>query len=179
MKKKPSRGNRAGRLFSLLLFSSWIGFMAVASFFLPSFLGQLPLFQIKQVEIDGNYRIPFEYIRDVVVDLNGNLMSLRSSELEKLLNAKFENRVKKVELKKKFTSKGIVLEVRIEERVPVAKLKLGRSYRLLDKEGVIFKPIGDEGKDLVEVKAYDKGILSKSFPRLYDEVLSLVFLLRR
>ncbi len=180
MKKKPySRGNRARKLFSVALFLSWIGFMALAGFFVPSFLTQLPFFQIKRVEVKGNYRIPFEEVREAVHSLSGNLMKLRGPQLRDLLNARFENRVKRVELRRKFTREGIVLEVSIEERVPVARLRLGRSYRLLDREGVIFKPLGEEGKGLVEISTYDKEVLLKGFPRLYEEVLSLRMPLNR
>ena len=174
MKKKPySRGNRARKLFSLILFLSWISFMAFAGFFVPSFLTQLPFFQIKRVEVKGNYRIPFEEVKEAVEGLSGNLMKLKGSQLRNLLNARFENRVKRVELRRRFTREGIVLEVSIEERVPVAKLRLGGSYRLLDKEGVIFKPLGEEGKDLVEIRTYDKDALVEGFTKLYEEVISL------
>ncbi len=179
MKKKHLREKRARKLFSALLFSSWISFMALAGFFIPSFLVQFPLFQVKRVEVNGNYRIPFEEIKRAVEELSTNLMKLKGSELESLLNAKFGNRIKEVRLEKRFTSQGIVLKVSVEERRPVARLSLGGSYRLVDKEGVIFKPIEDEGKDLVEIRTYDVDVLEEGFSKLYEQVLGIGLPLKR
>jgi len=153
--------------------------MGAAGFFVPSFLTRLPQLQLRKVEISGNYSVPFEEIKVAVEELSKNLLKLRESELENLLNTRFGNRIREVKLKRSFTAEGIVLKVAVEERHPVARLKLGNSYKLVDRDGVVFKPLKGEGEGLVEVTAYDLDLLKETFPTLYNEVLSLGLPLRR
>jgi hypothetical protein len=147
--------------------------MALAGFFAPSFLSQLPLFKLKQIEVSGNDKIPFEQVREVVQELSTNLINLNEETIKKALNLRFKNRVKEVYITKNLSAGGMTLKVRILERVPVAKLKLGQSYMLLDEEGSMFPPFEREGSWLIEVKTYDLELIKRHFSKLYKGVLSI------
>ncbi len=176
MKKKH---DRAKHLFSVILFTAWIGFMATAGFFIPSFLPQIPIFQIREVVIKGNRVINFEDIKPVIEELGTNLVNLNETQIRKELNARFKGRIKRVYLEKEFHLNGMTLNITIEERVPVAKVKLGKSYVLIDREGIMFKPLGDDLKELPEIRTYDIEELKDNFRKLYRNVFSLDLDLKR
>ncbi|HIQ31663.1 MAG TPA: hypothetical protein EYH49_05830, partial [Aquifex aeolicus] len=92
---------------------------------------------------------------------------------EDILRERFGDRIKSVKVRRRYTFSGAILKIEVEERTPVARLKLGKGYLLIDSEGYTFRPMGDEGKNLPYVATYDKELLFKNFTRLYDEVLSL------
>jgi len=173
VKKKYTREKIVKRLFSILLFLSWIGFMAFASLFISSFLPQLPMFQVKEVVIEGNKRIEFNEIKDVIEELSGDLLKLNENEILETLVSRSGGRIKKVYLSKNFSLNGITINLKIIERIPVAKIKLGNSYMLLDREGYLFKPVEGEEKNLPEIKTYDIDLLRKHFYKLYDRIISL------
>ncbi|NPA41769.1 MAG: hypothetical protein GXO18_05775 [Aquificae bacterium] len=151
----------------------WLGFIAFASFYAPFFLSQTPVFKVKEVSVYGTSKIDPQAVREAVFDLSENILALREENLKEVLRSRFGDRVKKVSLKRDFSLNGTSVSVEVKEREPVAKLKTGNSYLLIDPEGVIFKPIGEEGSKLVEIVAYDLDNLSAYFPNLYRYVLSL------
>ena len=164
---------RGNRFFSYLLFASWIGFMALAGFFAPSFIAQLPPFKIKEVVVKGNRSIDFESIKSVLEELGSDLRRLNEEEILISLNTQFKNRVKKVYMSRSLGFDGTTLNLRIVERKPVAKLKVGRSTMLIDPEGELFLPVKGEDLNLVEVRTYDIEVLKNNFAKLYKNVLSL------
>ena len=173
MKKKHNTERRAQKLFSVILFVAWISFMAFAGFFAPSFFAQLPFFKVKQIELSGNDKIAFEDIKELVEELSTSLTSLNEENLLSELNARFDGRVKKVYMTRDIGIGGTNLRLRVVERKPVARLRFGQSYLLLDEEGVAFAPFEGEGKGLVEVETYDIDLLREHFSRLYEGVISL------
>ncbi len=172
MKKKHNPDRRVQKLFSAILFASWIGFMAFAGFLAPSFLAQLPFFRIKQIELSGNEKISFEDVKSVVEELSTSLTGLNEESILNALNTKFKNRIKKVYVTRELGIDGMNVKLRLVERTPVAKLKLGQSYLLVDKEGVTFPPLEGEGEKLVELRTYDMDILRTHFRKLYEGVIS-------
>jgi len=172
VKKKHNPDRRVQRLFSAILFASWIGFMAFAGFLAPSFLAQLPFFRIKQIELSGNEKISFEDVKSVVEELSTSLTGLNEESILNALNTKFKNRIKKVYVTRELGIDGMNVKLRLVERTPVAKLKLGQSYLLVDKEGVTFPPLEGEGEKLVELRTYDMDILRTHFRKLYESVIS-------
>jgi len=173
VKKKHDTERRAQKLFSVILFIAWIGFMAFAGFFAPSFFAQLPFFKVKQIELSGNQKIAFEDIKEIVEELSTSLTTLNEENLLSELNARFDGRVKKVYMTRDIGINGTSIKLRVVERRPVAKLRFGQSYLLIDEEGVAFTPFEDEGKELVEVSTYDIDLLRTHFTKLYEGVLSL------
>lgn len=173
MKKKHNAKRKAQKLFSLILFTSWISFMAFAGFFAPSFLAQLPFFKVKQIELNGNEKISFEEIKSIVEELSTNLVKLNEENITDALNARFKNRVKRVYMTKSLGLDGMRIKVKVVERKPVAKLKFGQNYLLIDKEGSLFPPLEGEDKGLIEIQAYDMDLLKAHFEKLYSEVISM------
>jgi len=177
---KNKESSRSRKLFSALLIGSWFGFMAVAGFFIPSFLTQLPLFRIKEVAVEGNRGVEFALIKETIEEMSTDLFSLSEEDLLSVLHVRSKGRVKRVFLSKEFGLDGVTLRVRIVEREPVAKVPLGEGYLLIDAEGVLFKPAtGDKTAPLTIVRTYDIDLLQEHFPRLYRLVLSLGLPLRQ
>jgi len=166
------RNSKAEKIFSVFLFSSWISFMAIAGFFIPSFLTQLPMFQIKEVVVEGNEKIPLESVKTVIEELSGNLLRLNGTELKESLNGKFGGRVKEVLVSKDIKMDGIRIKVEVVERSPVAKVRVGEEFLLIDDEGDLFYPMDDDLKKLVELRTYDLQVLEKNFTKLRREILS-------
>ncbi len=179
MKRKPSGEERARKLFSVALFFSWISFMAVAGFFVPSFLVQLPLFQIKKIEVEGNREITLEEVRSAIRETGSNLIGLGEKELRDTLNRRFGNRIEKVFLSRSFTPEGVVLRIRLEERVPVVKVKLGRGYLLMDAKGNLFNSGKTNVEGLPELRTFDINVLRENFSDLYRKVLSVDLPIKR
>ncbi len=171
---KHKRAPRGKRLFSALLIGSWICFMAIAGFFIPSFLLQLPIFEIRKVTVEGNGKVEFTLIKETIEELSAELFTLSEDELLSLLKVRTDDRVKEVYLSKDFGLKGVTLRVRVVEREPVARVVLGESQLLIDAEGVLFKPFRGEGvSDLPLIRTYDIDLLREYFPRFHRLVLSL------
>lgn len=154
---------------SVLLVSAWLGLMGLAGYILSyplsHFLG------VKHVEVENAGFLPFSAIRFALEGYD--LLSLEADEVEDILRERFGDRIKSVKVRRRYTFSGAILKIEVEERTPVARLKLGKGYLLIDSEGYTFRPMGDEGKNLPYVATYDKELLFKNFTRLYDEVLSL------
>lgn len=179
MKKKHLREERAKRLFSVLLFVAWISFMAFAGMFIPSLIHQLPFFKIKEIEVSGNYKVDFEAIKETIEELSVSLKGLDEKSLTEALNERFEGRVKKVYMNRNITLAGIEVKLKIIERVPVAKVKLGNSFMLIDGEGVLFPAVSERELNLPEVRTHDVEVLQNHFYRLYDSIKSVKLPIQR
>jgi hypothetical protein len=153
-----------------LLFAVWLSFMALAGFFIPSFLSDLPLFQIKEIVVEGNRTVDLDTVRSALFTAEGSVLETREDEILRVLNERTGGRIKKVHLKREFSLEGISVRVRVEERVPVAKVLLGRTYMLMDEEGKTFPPYPGHAKGLIEVTAYDFKILENHFGKLYSMI---------
>jgi len=171
VRRKSYKENKIKTIFSRLMLLAWLGFVAFASFHLPTFLAQTPIFKIKEIVVEGNQKIDTSMVRVIAEELGKNLLALNEKNIEKHLNKVFAGRVEDVVLKREFSSEGVKVYITLKERRPVAKLKLGASTYLIDKNGVIFKPIGKEGKELVTITTYSLSILRDHFESLYRKVL--------
>lgn len=130
------------------------------------------MFQIKEVVVEGNEKIPLESVKTVIEELSGNLLRLNGTELKESLNGKFGGRVKEVFVSKNIGVDGIRIKVEVVERSPVAKVRVGKELLLIDEEGNLFYPMGDDLKKLVELRTYDLQVLGKNFTKLREEILS-------
>jgi cell division septal protein FtsQ len=164
---------RGKRVFTVFVIFSWFGVAALAGFFVPSFLTQLPLFGIKKVEVEGNRRVEFSLIRETIEELSADLLNIDEEKILSLLSVRSGGRVKKVFLSRDFSLDGITVRVTVVEREPVARVALGRGYVLIDAEGVIFKPLEGDPTDLPLIKTYDVDLLKEHLPRFYTLVLSI------
>ena len=141
--------------------------MSLAGFFVPSFLASLPFLHVREIVVEGNRKVDLNTVRSVLYERRGSLLGLREEDLLHALNERTGGRVKRVFLKRELTLKGITLRLRIEERTPVAKVRIGGTYRLIDRDGKMFPANSDELSDLPEVRTYDLKVLQRCFPRLY------------
>ncbi len=165
-----TKNKRERKILSVLLFSAWIGFMALAGFFIPSFLSNLPLFQVREVIVEGNRTVDLSTVMHALYSQQGSIMKLDENSILRILNERTGGRVKGVFLSRKITLKGVSVRIRIEERVPVAKVRVGKRYMLIDREGKTFPPYKGHPKGLVEVRTYDLKTLQLHFPRLYSMI---------
>ncbi len=154
---------------SALLFTAWITFMALAGFFIPSFLSDLPFLRIKEIRVEGNTTLDLNTVKSAIYSFDG-ILRLEEEKILSVLNERTGGRVKRVFVSREFTPKGISVRIRIEERKPVAKVRLGKYFSFIDEEGVTFPAY--EKKDLPEIVAYDLEILRRNFPKLYRAIRS-------
>jgi len=160
------------RIFTALLISSWFGFMALAGFFIPSFLSQLPLFRVKEIVVEGIDRIDVSLIRETIEEMETDPLFLEEEELLSVLSIRSQGRIKKVFLSKDLGLEGISLRIRVVERKPVARVLFGGGQFLIDAEGVLFKPLAGDPSDLPLITTYDLDVLQEHFPRFYTLILS-------
>jgi len=166
------KGEKVRKVLSALIFPAWITFMALAGFYVPALMMKLPFFQVSTVQIEGTRSIDRKEVRDLVQSMEGNLLKLRSDDLLTALNEKTHGRVRAVYLSKDFGLRGVALKVRIEERIPVAKMKLkGKTY-LIDKEGFLFPPLKGEDQGVPLIVTKDPERVLNNFKKLYAGVLS-------
>ncbi len=100
-----------------------------------------PLFRVREVEVEGNRKVPRETILSLI-ELEGmpNLFTLRLREVAKRLE--LHPWIEQVKMRKVFPNK---IWIQIEERKPIAILQLEELY-YIDTKGVIFSPVGDRDK---------------------------------
>jgi len=167
VKKERSRGKR---LFAALLIFSWFGIMALAGFFMSSLITQIPLFRVKEIVVEGNKRVDFELVKEIIEETGESVLSTTKEELLSALKVRTGDRIKEVFLSREFGFEGITLRIRLVEREPVARVAFGKGYLLTDAEGVFFTPLPGDPANLPLIKTYDMDILREHFPRLYRMV---------
>ncbi len=161
------------RLFSQTMVVFWFILVAVAGFYTPYLLVHLPAFKIKEVVVEGNEKIKSSYIVSSVMRLSNNVLSLNGDNLKELLNKSFGGRVEAVDLKRHISFNGTRVHVRVKEREAVAKVKVGNSWLLIDRNGNLFKPLGENLELLPSIEAHSIEALKEGFEILYREVFSL------
>jgi cell division septal protein FtsQ len=169
---EDGKGERIRKFLSALIFPTWILIMALAGFYTPTLLMKLPFLQVRELVIEGNRTLKKEEIEKTVKSLEGNLMKLKSEDLLTALNDRSEGRVRRVFLKKDFGLKGVSLRVLIEERIPVAKMRVGNYTVVVDGEGFTFPPRGREEKGLPLIITRDPDRVVTNFGSFYRNVLS-------
>ncbi len=108
-------------------------------------------------------------IKSAIYSMEGPL-KLEEGKILSVLNERTGGRVKRVFVSKEFTPKGISVRIRIEEREPVAKVRIGKHFSFIDEEGVIFPAY--EKRELPEIVAYDLDLLRRNFSKLYRAISS-------
>ena len=166
------KGEKVRKVLSALIFPAWITFMALAGFYIPTLMMKLPFFQVNGLEVEGTRVIESREVRSLIQSMEGNLLKLRSDDLLVALNSKTHGRVKAVYLSKDFGLRGVSLKIKIEERIPVAKLKVkGKTY-LIDREGFLFPPLKGEKADVPSIVTRDPERVVQNFKNLYSGVFA-------
>ncbi len=132
-------------------------------------------FQIQKIEISGNEKVPTEDIRNLIekvvekkilVFQTKSIFLTTTSQIQEIIFRNFPQ-IAKVEFKKQFPQ---TLEIKIEERKPVAIFSQNENYFFIDKEGIIFekKP---ETVDLKPQQLLIKNLLLRAELKLGDRAV--------
>lgn len=129
-----------------------------------------PAFQIKEIRVSGNIKVPVEELKNTIgqqIEKKIIFFSSKSIFLTDLGNTKeiilkSLPRVAKITLERKFPN---VLAAQIEEREPVAIFCQDQDCFFIDREGVIFDLVrndisnGAEGPPMLKIKKSEPSIL--------------------
>ncbi|RTZ91301.1 MAG: hypothetical protein DSY91_05210 [Deltaproteobacteria bacterium] len=177
MKKEEEKASRFRTTFRLIQRMTW-GFILVLVFSFAVYLGNRAYrelqvsstFRVKTIAIRGNHTLSRkDLIYYLGLNENSNLLTLDLKSLyRKLISHPW---IKNASIHRSLPS---TLSIDIEERVPVALIKLGKFY-YMDKDGVIFDKINkDVGCDFpVFTGPRDFSEVSAYFP-LITEALSIL-----
>jgi len=145
--KKHYRVRRKKSIFRSRFF--WLSFLFFiilgAAFY---FLVFSSFFQVKEIKISGNIKVPVEDIRNIISDKVDkrivffnlkNILLADLKEIDKIILEKFPQ-IARVSLDRDFPD---VLAAQIEERKPVAVFVRGENYFYIDKTGVIFEEVSE------------------------------------
>ena len=138
-------------------------------------VGYLPPLRIVSVEVEGLSALPEEAVKEALSEIESSIITVDDEEILDLLVRNVGKRVKKVYLSREIRWEGSKLKVKVVERIPVAKVPVGKGFFLIDEEGVSFKPTPhDNLKNLITVKTYSLHVLEKNFPKIYKYVIKTV-----
>lgn len=151
--RKPHRFKRKRSILKSRSF--WLSVLALiiflAVFYLISFSS---IFQVKEIEISGNQKVPTEDIKGLVKDTlprrilffdSGSILLIDLRRTREELLDKLPQ-IKKVEFDRDFLSKLIVS---IEERKPVAIVENGEKDLFIDDQGIAFEEVSERGSWLL------------------------------
>ncbi len=100
---------------------------------------KIPFFQVKEVYLEGLRKDESKYVSEKISSLGRKILFLREDELLDMINKKFSNRFRKVEIDRVFTSGGVIVNIKVLRREPIAVVILRNRKFLMDKEGNLFK----------------------------------------
>ncbi len=130
-----------------------------------TYLLEAPLFQVREVEVEGNRRIPKQTLLSLVP--MEEMTNLFAARLKKIAS-RFESHpwIEQVSIRKVFPHK---ICIQVEERKPIAILQL-EELHYIDAKGVIFAPAG-------EGAGYDYPLLTGLNRQLMDQEAEVARLL--
>ncbi len=111
----------------------------IALYLLSFMIVKLPFFSVREYSVVGIRSDERSILRDYLRSVGNRIILLPESVISKDLNKKFGNRFKSISVKKEFTRKGVVINLKFNRRIPVAKVILGREVYLIDKNGSVFR----------------------------------------
>lgn len=116
----------------------WIFSMAIAGFFIPYFTDNISFFKIKALHIEGLENIPSEVVVEEVRKLKNNWLFINRTILLKNINKTTNNSISNLEITRSFSSNGVELKVKIEERKPVFTAIKDEDVVFFDESGAQF-----------------------------------------
>ena len=126
------------RWFGYVISALWISSMAIAGFFTPYFTDNISFFKIRALHIEGLENIPSEVIVEEVRKLKNNWLFINRAILLKNINDVTNNSVSNLELSRSFSSGGVELKLKIEERKPIFTAIKDDEVVFFDKSGIQF-----------------------------------------
>ena len=116
-----------------------------------------PFFQVREIKISGNEKVSSEQIlsqvqkkieQKLLFFTTRSVLLVNSKQIKKEILENFPQ-ITEVYFKRKFPA---ILELKIEERKPIAIFNFKESYFFIDKKGVIFKEVSEDKSSLPEIK---------------------------
>lgn len=113
-------------------------------------------FQIKEIEISGNQKVLVKELeniilgqvsKEIIFQPTRSIFLINTGEIQKILLENFP-RIEEAVLKREFPDK---LKLTIIERTPTAVFSWGRTYFLIDKNGIIFEESPIEFRSATEL----------------------------
>jgi cell division protein FtsQ len=138
MKKEGKKAGRRHAVIGYILVAAWIFSMALAGFFMPVLMDTLPYFRVKAIQVEGNRVIPAYVFSKAALELKNNWLFITEGRLLALLNVLTGNSVEEVKIDRTFQKDGVVLKVRVKERVPFLTVIEGEKAIFFDEKGVPF-----------------------------------------
>ncbi|HIQ48285.1 MAG TPA: hypothetical protein EYH58_01420, partial [Aquifex aeolicus] len=99
---------------------------------------KIPLFEIRRVEVHGIRNNELKILKKEIHSLGRQLIFIPEEVFLKKINKIFMNRFRDVEIKRSFSTEGIIVSINFYRRKAIAKVIRENISTLLDNEGVIF-----------------------------------------
>ncbi|MDW8096225.1 MAG: hypothetical protein RMI51_05430 [Aquificaceae bacterium] len=157
------------RWFGYAISALWISSMAIAGFFTPYFIDNISFFKIRALHIEGLENIPSEVIVEEVRKLKNNWLFINRAILLKNINDVTNNSVSNLELSKNFSSGGVELKLKIEERKPIFTAIKDDEVVFFDKSGTRFYSPYIPHTNLI-VYTHEIELINKNFENLKNLV---------
>lgn len=165
MNKKGIDAGRERRNLSYMLTLVWISSMALAGFFMPTFIDSLQYFKVKGIEVRGSVNIPNYVFAYAVGEFKNNWLFIKEKKLLSVLNALTDNSIEDVKIERVFGKDGVVLVMHVEERKPFLTVFLSKGSVFFDEKGV---PFGSKFHEIKQPYVYtnDVDLIKKEFDKL-------------
>ncbi|NPA33268.1 MAG: hypothetical protein GXO04_06545 [Aquificae bacterium] len=125
-------------------------------------LFKIPLFELKRVEVYGVKESEFPVLEEEIARLGRRLLFLPEDILLRRLNELFSNRFESVELRRRFSFEGSVVELFLNRREALARVFMSGKELLIDPEGVIFFDENQKPGYLIVVKSEERFLPAKA-----------------
>lgn len=120
-----------------------------------------PLFNIKNLSIEGNKRVSIETIRQQIPDVDGkNLFKISENDLKSSLAG--ISYIEDVQINKKYFPSE--LYITITEKLPVAAVEKGGDYRIIDSDGIVLEETSERPDNVPVLTFYHE-----SFEKLLED----------
>ncbi|MFN3813594.1 MAG: cell division protein FtsQ/DivIB [Aquificaceae bacterium] len=150
---------------SYILAIVWVSSMALAGFFMPTFIDSLQYFKVKGIEVKGSVSIPNYIFAYAVGEFKNNWLFINEKKLLSVLNTLTDNSVEDVRIEKVFGKDGVILVMHVEERKPFLTVFSSKSSIFFDERGIPFGSKFHEPKPPY-VYTNDVSLIEKGFGKL-------------
>jgi len=159
----------------------WLSCMALAGFYLPTFIDNLSFFKVKEVKVEGAFFIPPDLFSKAVAEFKNNWLFITEKGLLRVLNELTDNSIEVVKIERHFSKEGVRITLRVKERVPFLSVITQDKVIFFDNKGEAFSSPYIATK---EPYAYteDINLLKEKFPivqnlvSVFNEDLDSIYL---
>ncbi len=132
-----------------------------------------PFFEVRGIEITGNRHLQGERLRRYEARLRRNIFLLDLASIrEDLLSEPY---VRKVWIRRQLPDR---VRIRIEERIPFARLRMGKKEFLIDREGTRLEEIHGDHDGMLPLIRVERSMKDPGCRGLLSEALALLATIR-